>query len=162
KYQTSINQLFKQISPTLDLEELQAAYEANQHKHLNQLMIFVSASMPKAALEEYSIQAKKAGAVLVFRGLINNSFKQTTSFIYSLNSQGTTAIIDPLSYHNFNITSVPQIVVITDKHNCKWGRCEQTPKHDKIQGNISLEYALSEISKRGEFTQKEAARFLEA
>ena len=31
---------------------------------------------------------------------------------------------------------------------------------DKISGNITLEYALEEISKRGEFTKKEANRFL--
>lgn len=160
KYKAHINRLFKSISPTLDLEQMEEAYKEKQHKHLDQLMIFVSSSMPKEALIQYSIQSKKAGAVLVLRGLINNSFKQTTSFIYSLNKQGTMAIIDPLSYRNFNITQIPQIVVIADNHGCKWGRCQHTPKHDKIQGNITLEYALEQIIDKGEFTKKEASRFL--
>ena len=161
RYQNYANQLFKQISPTLDLEQLKTAYEEKQHKHLNQLMIFISSSMPKNSLKEYSVQAKKTGAVLVLRGLINNSFKQTVSFIHSLNKEGTAAIIDPLAYRNFNVTQVPQIVVITDNHGCKWGRCAQTPLHDKIQGNISLEYALEQIADKGEFTKEEASRFLQ-
>jgi conjugal transfer pilus assembly protein TrbC len=116
--------------------------------------------MPKESLQDYSIQSQKAGGVLVLRGLIDNSLKKTTAFIHSLNQHGTKAIIDPLSYQNFDVRHVPQIVVINDNHGCKWGRCNHTPLHDKITGNIALEYALKQIAQDGDSTRKEAGRFL--
>ena len=63
--------------------------------------------------------------------------------------------------HSKNPQAVGSLLsVIVDNNNCKWGRCDHTPLFDKISGNITLEYGLEEISKRGEFTKKEANRFL--
>ena len=140
--------------------EFDKSYKESQKQQLNQLMVFVSSSMPKKSLEDYAMQLKEVGGTMVLRGLINNSFAQTTSYIHSLNKDGAVAIIDPLSYKNFDIRHVPQIVVIADDHGCKWGRCQTTPFHDKISGNITIKHALTEISKHGEFTKKEADRFL--
>ncbi|WP_371218458.1 TrbC family F-type conjugative pilus assembly protein [Orientia tsutsugamushi] len=39
--------------------------------------IFVSFSMSDEALKSYFVKSQKAGAQLVMRGLINNSFSQT-------------------------------------------------------------------------------------
>ena len=98
--------------------------------------------------------------MLVLRGLIDNSFKKTAQFIKSLSNNGAQAIIDPLSFKRFNINQVPQIVVISDDHNCYMGRCSQTPLHDKISGNISLHYALERISSEGEYSNEVAKRLL--
>ena len=124
-------------------------------------MIFVSSSMSLDNIANYAISARSNNGVLVFRGLINHSFKQTAQFVQSLTEQGAIAIIDPLSFKRFNISHVPTIIVISDDHNCSMGRCEQTPLHDKISGNITVEYALERIIEEGEFSKKEAARFLE-
>jgi len=84
----------------------------------------------------------------------------TVSFIKDLSQKGTRAIIDPNAFRLFDVRTVPQILAISDTNKCVNGKCEQTPLHDKIKGNISLEYALEKISKEGGFAQKEAQRFL--
>ena len=149
------NQKLREIFPTVDMDSIKA-----QAPQLNQLMIFISSSMPNTILKQYALASNRANGVLVLRGLVNNSFKQTVHFIKTLNDQGTKAIIDPNAFSLFDVKQVPQIVVIVDNNNCKWGRCDHTPLFDKISGNITLEYGLEEISKRGEFTKKEANRFL--
>lgn len=156
KYQKHLTEFL----PDANLSKFKAEFLKGKKSPINQLMIFISISMPKNSLIQYSEQANKAGGVLVLRGIINNSFKDTAKFILSLNKMGVRAIIDPLSFKNFNINHVPQVVVIKDGHGCKDGRCSNTPLHDKISGNISLQYALELISKRGRFSKKESQRFL--
>lgn len=150
----------KGLLPNVDLTQVNQESQRNSKKQLNQLMVFVSSSLDKNTLSQYANQVRKSGGVMVFRGIIDNSMQKTISFIHSLSKDGTRAIIDPFSYRNFKIKHVPQIVVVADNHDCKWGRCNNTPLHDKISGNISLEYALNQISQKGEFAQKEAKRFL--
>lgn len=149
------NQQLKQLFPKVDFDSLKAPPSG-----LEGLMIFVSSSMPASVLKQFSLDAKKAGGVLVMRGLINNSFKETVRFIKGINDKGTRAIIDPNAFRLFDVKQVPEIVVVVDNNNCQSGRCDHTPLFDKMLGQVTLEYALDEISKRGEFTQKEAARFL--
>jgi conjugal transfer pilus assembly protein TrbC len=151
-----LNQKLNQIFPKIDLGEINA-----KPPQINQLMIFVSSSIPINSLRQFAIQSNKANGVLVLRGLINDSFKQTASFIKSLNDNGTRAIIDPISFKLFDVRQVPEIVVIVDDSGCMAGKCEHTPLFDKISGNISLDYALEQIAKNGQFTKKEAQRFLD-
>jgi type-F conjugative transfer system pilin assembly protein TrbC len=149
------NQKLRDMFPTVDMDSLK-----EQVPQLNQLMIFVSSSMAASILKQYATASNKANGVLVLRGLINNSFKQTVSFIRTLDKQGTRTIIDPNAFKLFDVKQVPEIVVIIDNNDCKWGRCDHTPLFDKISGDITLEYGLEEITKRGEFAKKEATRFL--
>jgi len=146
------------MMPHVDLQPLQNSNHKIKQP-INQLLIFISASLPRQSLINYANSARKSGAVLVLRGLINNSMKQTAKFIHNLSKQGTYAIIDPISYRNFNITQVPTIVLISDDHQCQYGKCTFTPRHDRITGNITLNYTLREFKNNGEFKQ-EAKRYL--
>jgi type-F conjugative transfer system pilin assembly protein TrbC len=103
------------------------------------LKIFVSSSMPKESLKALHYQASKIGVRLVFRGLINNSFKDTQVFFTELAIAGE---IDPPAFDQFKITAVPTFV-LTQDHKC-----------DAIQGNISLDEALSQFSEKGELKEK--------
>jgi type-F conjugative transfer system pilin assembly protein TrbC len=149
------NQQLKQIFPSVDFDALKTGAP-----QINQLMIFVSSSMPLTTLKQFAVSSNKANGILVLRGLVGNSFKQTVAFVKTLNDAGTKAIIDPIAFNLFDVQKVPEIVVIIDNNDCKLGKCDHTPLFDKISGDITLEYALEEISKRGEFTKKEATRFL--
>lgn len=155
--QIASNQQLKSLFPKVDFDALKTTPSG-----LEGLMIFVSSSIPPSVLKQFSLDAKKAGGVLVLRGLINDSFNDTVSFIQTLNDKGTRAIIDPNAFRLFDVRQVPEIVVVVDNNNCQSGRCDHTPFFDKMSGAVTLEYALDEISKRGEFTNKEAIRFLNA
>ncbi|KJV73980.1 type-F conjugative transfer system pilin assembly family protein [Orientia tsutsugamushi str. TA716] len=77
--------------------------------------IFVSFSMSDEALKSYLLNLKaesqKAGAQLVMRGLINNSFTQTKNKTMEL---GISFDIDPCLFEQYKIDVVP-VIVIDDK-----------------------------------------------
>ncbi len=132
------------------------------------LMIFVSSSIPKSSLKDLMIQAKKSGGVLVFRGMIG-SLRQTADFLGAISKDNVQAIIDPRLFDLFNVEVVPTIVVLkSTNQNCQsndnGNSCKITPIHDRISGNITLDYALETIAngqdgKVGE-TSQIASKFL--
>lgn len=109
------------------------------------LMIFVSSSIPKSSLKDLMIQAKQAGGILVFRGIIG-SLKNTQEFLADISRDNVSAIIDPRLFDIFQIKLVPTFVVLSGAtQDCIEKDCQFTPKHDRITGNITLKYALEQI-----------------
>lgn len=94
----------------------------------NKIYIFVSFSMPDSALKSYFLESNKIGAVLVMRGLKNNSFLDTKAKTDQL---GISINIDPELFTKYQITSVPVIVI--DNHQ---------GKVKKLAGHIALNDAL--------------------
>lgn len=110
------------------------------------LMIFVSSSIPKNSLKDLMIQAKQAGGILVFRGIIG-SLKNTQEFLVDISKENVSAIIDPRLFDIFQIKVVPTFVVLSAAtHDCLEKDCQFTPAHDRISGNITLKYALEQIA----------------
>ncbi|SPR07746.1 TrbC family F-type conjugative pilus assembly protein [Orientia tsutsugamushi] len=91
--------------------------------------IFVSFSMSDEALKSYFADSQKAGAQLVMRGLINNSFTQTKNKTMEL---GISFDIDPSLFEKYKV-DVVLVIVIDDK---KRGLTK------KLTGHISLAVAL--------------------
>lgn len=101
----------------------------------SKVYIFVSFNMPKEALKALAIEAKKHNAVLVIRGLIENSFLKTATFLKDL---GEGIVLDPLLFKEYKITVVPTFV---EKHLAGF---------NKISGNITLAYALQKFKEGGQ------------
>jgi conjugal transfer pilus assembly protein TrbC len=133
--------------------------EQGAEKSINQLLIFVSFSMPEQALKERVLEARKAGATIVLRGIIKDSITETAIALNKLtNNIGVNAIIDPNLYKAFDIKVVPTIVVAQySTYPCE-ENCNYTPVHDKISGNISLDYALEQITNSKETITKPIAK----
>ncbi len=102
----------------------------SQKKNSSTVTIFVSFSMPKETLKALAFEAQKHKAVLVIRGLIDNSFLKTATFVKEL---GEGIILDPLLFRKYNIVMVPTFIE------------EQQAGYKKISGNITLAYALSKF-----------------
>lgn len=116
------------------------------------ILIFVSFSMPKQSLEVYLRDAKKIGANVIIRGLINNSFQKTFREISSLvkTSHGLGVDLNPLWFKRFHITKVPAVVVIPERSPCfKGDQCHLNKDYDVMIGDISLFAALKMIRDRG-------------
>jgi type-F conjugative transfer system pilin assembly protein TrbC len=94
------------------------------------LYIFISFSMPKETLKFLAVEAKKHKAVLVIRGLIENSFLKTAIFLKEL---GEGVVLDPLLFREYNVVVVPTFM---KKHQAGY---------KKISGNITLAYALEKF-----------------
>ena len=128
-----------------------------RQENLPDLMVFVSFSMPERSLIELAEQVKRSGGQLVFRGMVKNSMQVTAQAMLGLNSHGVKAIIHPKLFERFEVKHVPTFVLLNSKEsNCTYGNC--TPLHDRISGNISLNYVLEEFASSGD--HKELANTL--
>lgn len=107
----------------------------------SQIIIFVSFSLSDKSLVSYAEDARKIGARLVIRGLINNSFKETQRKLTDLQIP---LDIDPPLFETYNVTHVPTFVHVAPQ----MGR--MIPAYDSLKGHVSLSYALEVFKDRGE------------
>lgn len=114
------------------------------HRYPN-LMVFVSFSLSNAILKQLAVQVRKIGGQLVFRGLVDNSFRTTAQTFKELEIE---ALIDPTLFESFKIQRVPAFVVcdahLLDQH--------ASVPHDILFGNVTLEYALQQFVEKGDLT----------
>ncbi len=134
------------------------------HQHVHNVFIFVSFSMPKQSLRLWVQQAKAAGATLVLRGLVNNSFRQTAAAVQTLmTDQRGGLTIDPNVFRRFHIQQVPAVVVANGAASrcLDPATCSLTaPPYDVVYGDVSLTAALNEIVKKGHVSQAIAKQIL--
>lgn len=100
------------------------------------IFVAMSFSVPESVWLSLSKELEKAGGIFVLRGLPNNSFNELASKLLSLKSKGVNAPIqlDPKFFQVHHITSVPAFLIKEEREVYK------------IQGNISLKFALSKMS----------------
>lgn len=115
----------------------------------NDLMVFVSFSMPKAALNRIVDQAEKTGAKLVFRGLKNDSMKIMTGEVRKLiGRRQVGVVIHPPAFQQFTITKVPSVVIAgAEAASVMDDGCAQTGTFVKVSGDVTIEYALEYIER---------------
>ena len=117
----------------------QSTPSKKENHSLQDLIIFVSSSMPPASLKALFWQAQRAGIPLVFRGLIDNSFVKTKSFFEEQQINGE---IDPNLFSEYHVSEIPTFVMREGK------------EFDVLQGNISLEDALTLFKNKGVLRDK--------
>jgi conjugal transfer pilus assembly protein TrbC len=147
-------------SRPIDLETLAKDYEANADRILEaqelsagpSLLIFVSFSMPQLALQRLAEQAAKTQAVLVLRGLVHDSLRDTVEQIQKIIGNHQVAIqIDPQAFDRFSIRVTPSFVLVragTRKLPCAAGLCLPPDTFAATSGDVSLDYALEFIAHR--------------
>lgn len=111
-------------------EELCLSHGDSEPAQKSSLFIFISLSMPAAALKTLYEEAQAKGAVLVLRGLQDHSLKKTAETLKRLEMS---VQIDPLLFQKYHIESVPTFVWV------------QKNKVHTLMGHVSLAYALSQF-----------------
>lgn len=116
------------------------------------ILIFVSFSMPRQSMEAYLRDAKRIGASVIVRGLIDNSFQKTfqtmADLVRSSNGQGVE--LNPIWFKRFHIHSVPAVVVIPAGSDCFMNdQCYADKNFDVMTGDITLSAALKILRDRG-------------
>ncbi|OGP32477.1 MAG: type-F conjugative transfer system pilin assembly protein TrbC [Deltaproteobacteria bacterium GWC2_56_8] len=122
----------------------------------DKLYYFFSFSMPMSSLETVIPQLKKAGAIMVLRGMKDDSMKETAKALMELDGRyGVKVNIDPPLYRRLGIDRVPALAYV--KGECS--SCGNTPpeKFYTVYGDVSLDYALERIAKE----DHDAERYLE-
>lgn len=92
-----------------------------------ELLVFVSFSLPESVLKSLHQQSQQNNGRLIFRGLVNDSFKETQKAFLNTGIEG---YIDPILFEKHTIQQVPTFVLVT-----KTGS-------DRVAGNISVSEAL--------------------
>ncbi len=119
------------------------------------IYIAVSLSMPKPALRQLARDAHAAGAALVIRGLVGNSFARTQRALKDVFVEGEEAglVIDPRVFRQFHIERVPAVIAAPQEVTpCGSGfDCDRAEvRFDVVRGNISLKAALKLLADRGQ------------
>lgn len=118
---------------------LEKSLSGPQKEGTGKLLIFVSSSLPAASLKSLHEQARAKKATLIFHGLIDNSFAKTKTFF---DEQQISGDINPILFEDYQITHVPTFIL------------REGSTFDRIQGNITLDEALTQIKEKGELKEK--------
>lgn len=114
----------------------------------NRLLIFISSSMPKKSIINLMTQASAIGAVFVVRGLINNSYVNTYKYFYNLKGNNTVGImINPTLFSALHVDRVPTFALYQSDKDLLHTACNITPTYTKVTGEVTLKYALEQLTK---------------
>lgn len=110
----------------------------------DKILVFVSFSMPKASLEALSQGAAQHNAVLVMRGLKNDSFKATQKAFQDLGGQIQSGIeINPEAFDTYHIKRVPVFVLV--KAEASNNPKDPSKELARLSGNVSLAFASEKL-----------------
>jgi type-F conjugative transfer system pilin assembly protein TrbC len=119
----------------------------NKNAPSSNVLIFVSFSMPTASLRGWLKEADKISAPVVIRGLLHNSFRDTTKAVMDIVSDNRGGVqLDPTLFKRFHIEKVPAVVVIDSACLAK----EDCNNFNVAYGDVTLDYALREISRQND------------
>lgn len=136
---------------TVDIQTIAKKYEQRADiRKTDELMIFVSFTMPAESLKRIILQAHQVGAAVIINGFKANSLKTTTNAIKQLGEAGGNVIINPNAFTKYEIKAVPTIVLAKPEtlDQLDSDGCALPNTYVSVAGDVSLDYALNEISKR--------------
>jgi len=130
-------------------------------------MLFVSFSMPEEMLLSMCDEAAHLDVPVVLKGLVGGDFKKTLGAIGRLQDKAHKRhlrfdglSIDPVWFEQFDIQSVPALVVTASVQGCEsQGQCPNTD-FDVVYGNVHLKRALTLIAENGGAGKVEARALL--
>lgn len=102
-----------------------------QQDKATQIFVFVSFSMPETSLISLFQETSIHNAVLVMRGLVDDSFVKTAQKLQNL---GVTVDNNPELFVTHKVSTVPTFILIKDGH----------PVYT-LKGNVSLEFATQKL-----------------
>lgn len=122
---SSIIKKLTSMNKSRDLNEKERPIDGSDNFY-----VFVSWSMPLSSLKMLAQEADAQKAILVFRGLKEDSFIKTASHFKEL---GEGAIIDPLLFRENNINIVPTFIRSKNDHLVQ------------LKGNVTLVFAKQKL-----------------
>jgi type-F conjugative transfer system pilin assembly protein TrbC len=152
KESQEFQEMMAELQKPIAKEPNQKRQEARIHE--TRLYVFVSFSMGEKALLNLAREGKLFGATLVLRGFVEGSYLKTAKAAQKIIIEtGQGVLIDPELYTLFDITAVPTFVLARSFQPYAQERI-QTPIHDKLQGHVSVRYALEQFAKEGDLKQE--------
>ena len=115
-------------------------------------VVFASLSMPEASLSRLIADTSAAGGVVVFRGFPKGStraFAEGLKRVITDERQEAHIAIDPRLFRAFSVSAAPTFVVASRAYElCDGFDCTSAvPDHDRMSGNVSVDYALERFAR---------------
>jgi conjugal transfer pilus assembly protein TrbC len=146
----------------VDIETIAKRYEQRaEARKADDLMIFVSFTMPAESLKRIVAQARTVGASVVLNGFKDNSLKATTEAIKELGEHSGNVLINPNAFAKYEIKTVPTVVLTRPDALTQMDKdgCAMPDTYVAIGGDVSLDYALDQIIQRDASFEDLAARY---
>jgi type-F conjugative transfer system pilin assembly protein TrbC len=120
------------------------------------LRVFVSSSMSSGLLKAYVKEAEKYGAVLVFKGLPNGSWRQLSELVSNISGESDNVAMQIYdeAFSKFGISSVPTFVLSNEPRD-NWQE-EKKEVFDKVVGNVGIKGALKLMAEQGDMARAAA------
>lgn len=147
----------------VDIEAIAKKYENKvQAQKSDDVLIFISFSMPKESLVRTIKQANSIGATLMLRGFKNNSWKETLREIAALDVPTGNISINPNAYIKYKVNAVPAFVLVKadSADTVDLDGCALPENYSSIAGDVSLRYALEKIAEADAEFGDQAAKYL--
>jgi len=115
------------------------------------LRIFVTLDMPQGSLRRLVDQAERSGALLILRGLKNQSMRQTVAAVSELLGQRRAGwLIDPEAFDRHGVEVAPTFLLTLseDTPPCSATFCTIPRAFVSVSGDVSLDYALEDMARR--------------
>ena len=141
------------------VKKYQTIHPLEQKKEDETLYTFFSFGMPEASIRRMIADAEASGAILVLRGMKENSLQKTKTEAARIIGKHRVEIdINPTLYKHFKITAVPAVVIA--RGDCE--SCKESPKESdyiKMSGDVTLSYALEKLEDQYPDWKKEIGRY---
>jgi len=155
----------------IDLEALARGFDAQADKPTlgaasgPRLLVFISFAMPEATITRLLDQVARARAMLLLRGLVNGSLRDTVEHMQRLIGTRQVAVqIDPQAFDRFAITRTPSFVLVRDgaaSQPCAAGMCIAGDQFVLAAGDVSLDYALQLFERSAPAMAHDASVYLQ-
>ncbi len=114
--------------------------------------VFISFAMPESALNALIRQAKEEKFIPVMRGFKDGSYKKTAEALQQIIKETAYGIIiDPELFKEFDVKVIPTFVSVSEIEKMCLPNTTCLPrKHNKLSGNVTVTYALEQLTKAGD------------
>ena len=146
--------LMQQRVDVLDVaRQFEQQQQARQPAKPQELIVFVSFSMPEASLKRLAQQTGQAGGVMILRGFKDGNMKATVQAIQELGLSGTAIQINPPAFTRYKVGTVPTVVLTKPEAATQIDGegCAMADTYASVSGDTSLVFALEAIG-RGDKT----------
>lgn len=121
-----------------------------QEKESNEVMVFVSTSMPKGSLEKAGRDSRVTASMVVMRGASKGvgpgKWIASVEAMKPLTDNGGEVFLHPDLFVRYGITKVPAVVVAPEAQaGCDEDACREFAV---VYGDVSLAYALERLADR--------------
>lgn len=146
----------------VDIQALAKRYEQRtQARRTDDLMVFVSFTMPSESLKRIVAQVSQLGGTVVLNGFKDNSWQATAFAIKDLGEKRGNVVVNPNAFIKYRVKTVPITVLVKPEANDQLDSegCALPDTYTAVAGDVSLDYALDDIAQHDRRFTEMAQRY---